>query len=109
VTNQKLKIAEANVNVLEKNFRATRRRELRPLSQRSLAHARAKLEFVRAREFLETRPEAVPGTLWRAWRFYPRELILLKWFILVSWPKFLGGRATEQIVHRILEKKEKKL
>jgi glycosyltransferase involved in cell wall biosynthesis len=108
-TNQKLKIVEANVRVLEKNLRATRRPELRPLYQRSLAHALAKLELVRASEFLESRPQAVPGAIWRAWRFCPRELILLKWFILVSWPKFLGGRATERIVHRILKKKDKKV
>ena len=109
VTNQKLKIFEANVRVLKKNLRATGRPELRPLYQRSLAHVLAKRELFCAREFLEPRPEAVPGAIWRAWRFCPRELKLLKWFVLVSWPRFLGGRVTERIVHRILWQKRKSL
>jgi len=100
LTNQKLRLAEAVVHVLEKNLRATQRPELRPLYRRSLAAARARLEFARARSGLETHPEVAPGAVWRAWQLNPRRLKWLMWFGLLVWPKFLGGRATAAIVHR---------
>ena len=107
-SNQKLKTVEANVRVLEKNFRTTRRPGLRPLYKRSLAIARLKLELARARQLIETRPDAVPAAIWRAWRLYPRQLKWLMRFVLLSWPKILGGRMTERIVHRKLIQKFQK-
>jgi glycosyltransferase involved in cell wall biosynthesis len=105
VTNQKLKTIEGNVRVLQKNFQTTRRPELRPLYEHSLAFARAQFELGRARQFIESRPDAVPAAIWRAWRIYPRKLKWLMWFALVAWPKFLGGNATARIVHRKLVQK----
>jgi glycosyltransferase involved in cell wall biosynthesis len=104
-SNQKLKMAEANVRVLEKNLHATQRPELRPLYERSLALARLKLELARARRLIETQPDAVPAAVWRAWRLYPLQLKWLIRFALLSWPKILGGRVTECIVHRKLIQK----
>jgi hypothetical protein len=106
VTNQKLKNAEANVRVLEKNLRATRRAELRPLYQRSLAFARGNVELFRASQLLlKTQPEAVPQTILKAWRVYPRRLKWLMWYVLAAWPEFLGGRITKRIVHNKLRRK----
>lgn len=104
-SNQKLKTQLGDIQVLEKNLHATQRAELRPLFQRSLDFARAKLELAHVRPLVETRPAAVPAALWRAWRLYPRKLKWLMWLALAIWPKFLGGRATARIVHRkIIEK-----
>jgi hypothetical protein len=105
MSRHKLKIAEGGVCVLEKNLRATRHPELRPLFRRSLAFARAKLELARARQILDRSPQAVSTAIWRAWRIYPRRLKWLMWFALVSWPEFLGGGATAQIVHRKIRRK----
>ena len=105
VTNQKLKMAEAQVRVLQKNLRTTQRPELRPLYQRSLNLARSRLELVRARQMLDTSPEKTPAAIWRAWRLSPRQIKWLMRYFLVAWPKFLGGRATERIVHRKLMQK----
>ena len=104
-TNQKLKVAESNVQVLQKNLQKTRRPELKPLYQRSLAFARAQLELSRARQFIESRPDAVPAAIWRAWQFQPRELKWLARLALVVWPKFLGGNKTARITHRKLVEK----
>ena len=105
VTSQKLKMAEAQVRVLQKNLRTTQRPELRPLYQRSLNLARSRLELVRARQMLDTSPEKTPAAIWRAWRLSPRQIKWLMRYFLVAWPKFLGGRATERIVHRKLMQK----
>ena len=94
-----------DVRVLEKNLRTTQRPELRPLYKRSLAIARLKLELARARRLIETQPDAVPAAIWRAWRLHPRQLKWLMRFALLSWPKILGGRVTERIVHRKLIQK----
>jgi glycosyltransferase involved in cell wall biosynthesis len=105
VTNQKLKVAESDVRVLEKNLRATKRPELRPLYERSLAFKRAQLELARARRLIDTQPNDVPAAIWRAWRFYPHETKWLVRFALVAWPKFLGGFATRKMIHRKLIQK----
>ena len=105
MSNHKLRMAQGDVSVLEKNLRATQCPELRPLYRRSLAFARAKLELARARQLLDASPDAVSAAVWRAWRLYPRRLKWLMWFALVSWPEPLGGRATARIVHRKLIQK----
>ena len=106
VTNQKLKNAESNVLVLEKNLRATRRAELRPLYRRSLAFARGKVELFRASKSLhENQPDAVPPAIWKAWRAHPRRLKWLMWYFLAAWPELLGGRMTKRIVHVKLKEK----
>jgi len=105
MSNRKIKMAVNDVLVLEKNLRATRRDGLRPLYRQSLAIARGKLELARARPFIENQPEKIPDALWRAWRFYPRRLKWLMRYLLLTWPKPLGGRATEKIVHRKLIEK----
>jgi glycosyltransferase involved in cell wall biosynthesis len=105
VTNQKLKIIESNVRVLEKSARMTRRSELKPLYRRSLALAQSQRELVRARGMIDATPKQIPAALWRAWQFYPRRLRWLLRFMLVTWPKCLGGDATAHIVHRKLAQK----
>jgi glycosyltransferase involved in cell wall biosynthesis len=102
MSNRRLKMAEGDVRVLEKNLRTTRRPELRPLYKRSLAIARSKLELVRARQFIETQPDAMPAAVRRTWRLHPRQFKWLMRFVLLTWPKPLGGRVTERIVHRKL-------
>jgi glycosyltransferase involved in cell wall biosynthesis len=104
MSNQKLKMAEGDVCVLERNFHATQRPELRPLYQRSLDFAHAKLELARARSFVETRPAAVPAAVWRAWRLDPRSK-WLRWYLCLVWPKFLGGNMTCRYIHRRLAEK----
>jgi glycosyltransferase involved in cell wall biosynthesis len=99
ISAQKLKMAEGDVPMLEKNLRSTQRPELRPILQRSLNFARAKLELAHARQMLDNAPEEIPAAIWRAWRLQPRRLKWLMWFSLAAWPKFLGGRATAGIVH----------
>ena len=96
---------ESDVHVLEKNLRATKRRDLLPIYRRSLNLARARLELIRARRMLDDSPEKVSAAIWRAWTFYPRRLKWLMWFALVAWPKFFGGLAAQKIVHRKLIKK----
>jgi glycosyltransferase involved in cell wall biosynthesis len=105
ISNQKLKTVEANVRVLEKNLHATRRPGLRPLYERSLALMRVQLELACARLLIKTQPNAVPAAIWRAWRLNPRQLKWLMRFVLLIWPRILGGRATERIVHRKLIQK----
>jgi teichuronic acid biosynthesis glycosyltransferase TuaG len=105
VTNQRLKAYESNVQVLGKNFRATQRPELRPLYQQSLAFARSVMELARARQMIEVSPDKVPAAVWRAWRFYPRRLKWLMRYVMLVWPKMLGGYATAGIVHRKLVRK----
>ena len=104
-TNQKLKMAEANVAIVEKNSRRSQRPELRPVYERSFARARARLELARARQFVESQPAAVPAAIWRAWRLQPREFQWLLRLALVKWPKFLGGGVTARLVHRKLIQK----
>jgi len=104
-TRRKLDVAEWDVRVLEKNSRATRRAQLRPIYARSLAAARTRLQCARARSLLESHPEAVPAAVWRAWRLNPRHLKWLLWFVLVAWPKSLGGCATAPIAHRKIFRK----
>ena len=43
-------------------------------------------------------PVKSPAAVWRAWKFYPRRLKWLMWFVSVAWPKFLGGLATTEAV-----------
>lgn len=104
-SHHKLRTARYDVRVLEKNLRLTKRAGLRPLYRHALARSQAKLELARARAQLDAEPEKVPAAIWRAWRFYPRKLKWLLWFALVSWPKFLGGNATQKMVHRKLIEK----
>jgi teichuronic acid biosynthesis glycosyltransferase TuaG len=105
LSHQKMKMAQCDVLVLGKNLAATRRAELRPAYRCSLNFARAKLELARARRLLDATPDEVPAAIWRAWRFYPRRLKWLLWFVLAAWPKFFGGRTTVALVHRILIRK----
>ena len=102
---RKLEMAKGDVAVLKKNLHATRRPDLRPLYERSLAHARGRLELARARQLLDSQPEAVPRAIWQAWRQQPRRLKWLMWFALAAWPDFLGGAAGARIVHRKLIQK----
>jgi hypothetical protein len=104
-SSQKLTMADSNVRVLKKNLRATQRPDLRPLYERSFAFARGRLELVRARQLLDSQPEAVPAAIWHAWRQHPRRLKWLMWFALVAWPKFLGGAASARVIHRKLIQK----
>jgi glycosyltransferase involved in cell wall biosynthesis len=105
MSNRKLKMAESELRVIEKNLRASQRPELRSLYRRSLNRVRGRLELVRARQMLDDAPGKIPATIWRAWRFNPRHVKWLMWFVLAVWPKFLGGRVTEKIVHRKLAEK----
>jgi hypothetical protein len=93
------------VRVLEKNLGATQRSEWRPVYRRSLAFARAKLELVRARHRIETEPDTVPSAILRAWRFCPKRVEWLLWYLLTAWPKALGGRATAGIIHQKMIRK----
>jgi hypothetical protein len=104
-SNHKLKAAEGNVRVLEKSLRATQRPEWRPLYQRSLALARAKLELARARFRIETEPDTVPSAILRAWRLYPKRVEWLLWYLLAAWPDALGGRTTAAIIHHKMIRK----
>lgn len=105
MSNNKLELAKGNVHVLEKNLRATQRPDLRPLYRRSLELAKANFELACARRMLDSSSHYVPAAVWRAWRCHPRRLKWFMWFALVSWPEFLGGRATARIVHRKLIQK----
>ena len=99
-----LKLADGNVHIMERNLRATRHPEFRPLYRRALARALAEREVIRARPLVETDPAAVPPLIWRAWR-HERRLKWLRWYLRLVWPKFLGGNRTAQFVHRkILER-----
>lgn len=104
-----IKTSEAGIRVLEKNLRRTRRADLRPLYERSLSQrrknlqaARAKRELTRAYELLATDPEKIPRAVWCAWRLNPRRIKWLARYLLVAWPKILGGDFTARIVHRKL-------
>jgi hypothetical protein len=66
---------------------------------------RVQLELACARLLIKTQPNAVPAAIWRAWRLNPRQLKWLMRFVLLIWPRILGGRATERIVHRKLIQK----
>jgi glycosyltransferase involved in cell wall biosynthesis len=105
MSNKKQKMAEHDLLVLEKNLRATRRAELRPLYRQAIRHTHAKLELIHARQLLDTAPGQVPAAIWRAWRYYPRRLKWLMWFGLAAWPRILGGKAVASIVHRKLVQK----
>jgi glycosyltransferase involved in cell wall biosynthesis len=105
MSNRKLKMAESELRVVEKNLRASQRPELRSLYRRSLNRVRGRLELVRARQLIDAAPEKVPAAIWHAWRLNQREGKWLLWLALAAWPKFLGGRATEKIVHRKLIEK----
>jgi hypothetical protein len=61
--------------------------------------------LARARQMLDTSPEEVPQAILRAWRICPVRLKWLMRYLLVVWPKFLGGHTTARIVHRKLIQK----
>jgi hypothetical protein len=71
----------------------------------AVARTRSKLELARARQLIDSHPEQIPGAIWRAWRLYPRDVKWLLRYILVVWPKFLGGNMTARIVHQKLRGK----
>jgi hypothetical protein len=101
-TTQGFKMTESIVRVLEKNLKATRRPELRPLYQRSFNLAKGRLELARAVQIENIPPSKMAGVIWRAWRIYPRRTKWLYWFVLLKWPTLLGGDAIEATIHRKL-------
>jgi len=98
-SNQRLKMAEANVRVLEKNLHATHHPELRPLYRRSLKALLIAREKVRAVWRVESEPAAVPTAVWHLWRHEPRWK-WLRWYLRLVWPKCLGGNLTRRAIHR---------
>jgi glycosyltransferase involved in cell wall biosynthesis len=105
MSNRKLLMAESELLVVEKNSRASQRPELKTPYRRALQRVRGRLELVCARQMLDDAPGKVPAAIWRAWRLNPREVKWLLWFALAAWPKFLGGRVAEKVVHRKLAEK----
>ena len=98
-------IFQNDLLVLEKNRRATRRAELRPLYDRAIRNARGRLELARAKQLLAASPGEVPSAIWRAWRHQPRRWKWLMWFVLAIWPNLLGGTAMKAIAHRKIMQK----
>ena len=98
----KLRMAEANLRVLEKNAARTQRTDLRRLYRRACRIARSNLELARARPQLDPAPEALAASLLRAWRHCPSRVKWLFRYFLLRWPVFLGGRALAASVHRKL-------
>lgn len=90
---------ENNILVLAKRLKETRREDLRPLYRHSLARLQADWEIIRVRPQAESHPGILPGAVWRAWWHEPR-LKWLRWYLLLVWPKWLGGRFTRRNVHR---------
>jgi glycosyltransferase involved in cell wall biosynthesis len=101
-TMNRLKSAENNARVLEKNLRATQRPELRPLYRRSLNAALVACEFLRAAQLVESNPDAIPAHLWRVWRREPRWK-WLRWYLRLVWPECLGGGLTRRVVLRKIQ------
>jgi glycosyltransferase involved in cell wall biosynthesis len=94
-----LKSIDYNALAIKKRLRVTERPDLLPLYRRSLDAVQMNQEMVRARQLVETNPDAVPPFVWRAWRLDPRSK-WLRWYLCLMWPKFLGGNATRRYVHR---------
>ena len=105
MTKNRLAMSEYKVVVLERNARASRHPSVRADYLRSIANARARLELVRACTYLRSQPDSVRASVWRAWRLYPSETKWLGWFLLLLWPKALGGHKAEGIVHRKLRRR----
>ena len=105
VSMNRMRTAQYNVLVLEKNMSASRRPELLPLYQRALNLFRSRRELARARQLLDSSPGKVPAAIWRAWRMNPREAKWLLRWLLSGWPKVLGGRFTAAGVHHKLREK----
>jgi glycosyltransferase involved in cell wall biosynthesis len=96
----RLRMAEANLRVLEKNAARTRRSDLRRLYRRSCRISRSNLELARARPHLAPAPDAVAASLLRAWLYCPSRLKWLFRYFMLRWPAPLGGRALTASVHR---------
>jgi glycosyltransferase involved in cell wall biosynthesis len=105
MSKQKLEMFAERVTVLETRLSQTKVAKLRPLYQQSVTIARARLELAHARQQLELDPSGVSPFIWRAWRFYPRQLKWLLWFSLVRWPAWLGGMGAREMVYRKLRTK----
>jgi len=105
LSKKRLIMHENKVVVLEKNLHHSRHPAARRAYERAIANARARLELVHACAYLRTQPGAVRPSVWRAWRLYPRETKWLGWFLLLLWPKLLGGYKVEDIVHRKLRRR----
>jgi glycosyltransferase involved in cell wall biosynthesis len=105
VTRHKLRTAELNVAVLEKNLSRSRQPELQRALRRALARARGVLELARTRSLLESAPHSVAEGVWRAWRHHPRRLKWLLWYVALVWPARLGGQATSDLVYRKIRQK----
>jgi glycosyltransferase involved in cell wall biosynthesis len=104
ISKQKLKMAERDVCVLEKNLHSTRHPEWRSLYERSLARARVKLELTRQCSHIRSllkdgNLSAVPPAVLRLWFCEPRWK-WLRWYLRLVWPKFLGGDKTARYVHQ---------
>jgi glycosyltransferase involved in cell wall biosynthesis len=95
----RLKSTDYNARAIEKNLHSTQRPELIPLYRGSLAEARISHERIRARQLVEADPDVLPPVIWRIFRVHPR-IKWLRWYACLVWPRFLGGEATRQYVHR---------
>ena len=99
LTMNRLWSVDGNIRVLQKHLEITRRDDLRPLYRRSLAWARASREIACVRSQAEKDPGVLPAAVWRAWRCQP-SWKWLRWYWLLVWPAWLGGRLTRRGVHR---------
>lgn len=100
VSAQKLEMARATVQVLQKRLAQCRDHRWRRWYQRSLAVARGNLEFATVRPELDRHPDALARATDRAWRACPWRLKWLLWTIGVRCPERLGGHAFRQHVRQ---------
>ena len=102
---RKLLAFSEGVSLLEERRQKSRQPRLRPIYQEALGLARARLELARAKTYLETDPGRIAPALWRAWRFYPRNVKWLLWMALIQWPRWLGGSPLNQTIRKKIQKK----
>jgi glycosyltransferase involved in cell wall biosynthesis len=98
-TSNRLKVADANIHVLEKNLARTQHEEFRKLYRRSLAGARAVRELVCAYNGGEADSRAIATAVLCAWKHQPR-IKWLRWYLSLTWPNIVGGGLARRDVQR---------
>jgi glycosyltransferase involved in cell wall biosynthesis len=97
-----LAITAETSDMLEKALTRPQTARRSRLYRRSLQIARSNLELARARRLLDVTPDAVPATVFRAWKHTPFRIRWLFRYLGLLWPVPLGGAYTSTYVHRKL-------
>jgi glycosyltransferase involved in cell wall biosynthesis len=100
-----LAITAETLGVVEKALTRPQTARRSRLYQRSLQISRSNLELARARHLLDETPDAVPATIFRAWKHQPLRFKWLFRYFGLLWPIPLGGSYTSNYVQRKLREK----